>query len=1123
MLRKKENTLWIILGIMALLLTGCSGEAEVSDVETVKEILCGIHDEAQETHDVGSVDTMERMVARLDAHGYAAVDSANQVDMTNAKQAVGFCEAVNQKADANLTIIVVMEQGFRKFDFKTEDGVVDIVRAYYQYDENGNLQERSTVNYLSDFWQFTEEGYLIFEGSYFSDLDYALTLSDTPEHTALRVLPLDETCRELNRKYVLPAGYSENNVFLCDWSGEDYGELDFYDIFDCFYPIFYGEPIPYTADEDLSVEAVFQVPENIFENVILSYFPVDLKTLHQKTKYISEKKAYEYRPRGFQEVEYPDIPYPEVVDYTENQDGTVTLSINAVYPHGNTSKAFSHTTVVRPLAEGGFQYVSNEMNLQEKDYNFWWHSNRLTEEERTGNDNAGMGGGERTGNDNADTGGKDGEAESDLWVLPQAENCLFTEAEKEELNSMALAAAREAKTVYQEAEVAEETPDSSHIKALTKEQCREAVSLLGNAGYVSVAEDTNMDNYEKIEDFYAAYSEKRDAMVTVFNVNRDGLLDVVTFIYRDGELQTYYVGIHWREGGIPETGDTFVSDIAEIKLTEKGYFIYAYETIIPHSSLRQCFRVKPLSDKCRELTAKYIYGLSYVNYNVLVKNWDRNNVEDILMPCMFEDIYRIYTGENLQAPDGRIPAETYEKIMTTYFPVSTEVLRDKCGYDESSNSYKYEMIYATPYPPVGEVVDYTENSDGTLTLTVDGVWADYNSDCAFTNTIVVQPFDDGTFRYLSNFIERKELELPRAAESKNTSEQITKEKLLEQIEKGYNLPVDAHQRKAAEEDCKRMITCIRDINIQADKGNYEKINAPVITTGVYADMENYESVDKFLKKCMEGLIASIVVYQIHSGESIGRLKFIFDGTDMYVLSAVAAWEEENEPRISYISCTRIKEWEYTDKGWFCYELCVPEYPEVTEVVNGNCMLRVKPMTDENREMSEKCVLGLSYQGNNLLCSNWDKEHVEELDYNGLYSYLYAMKYGKNCEPENYHDGIPKEEFEKLMMEYLPVTEEDIQKYAAFDAESQTYVWERLGCSNYAPTYFGTSVPEVTQIKANADGTVTLTVDAVCQMLCDDAVITHELTVRLHEDGSFRYLGNRILDEIRDSNQTRLPS
>lgn len=32
------------------------------------------------------------------------------------------------------------------------------------------------------------------------------------------------------------------------------------------------------------------------------------------------------------------------------------------------------------------------------------------------------------------------------------------------------------------------------------------------------------------------------------------------------------------------------------------------------------------------------------------------------------------------------------------------------------------------------------------------------------------------------------------------------------------------------------------------------------------------------------------------------------------------------------------------------------------------------------------------------------------------------------------------------------------------------------------------------------------------LLCDDAAITHELTVRISEDGSFQYLGNKILGE-----------
>lgn len=172
-----------------------------------------------------------------------------------------------------------------------------------------------------------------------------------------------------------------------------------------------------------------------------------------------------------------------------------------------------------------------------------------------------------------------------------------------------------------------------------------------------------------------------------------------------------------------------------MKLTEKGYFIYAYKNVIAHASLRQYWRVKPLSEECRELTRKYLSGLSYVNYNLLVTNWDSSNAEDILMPCMYEDVYRIVTSENLRVGNGQIPAEEYEKIMTTYFPVSVEQLREHCGYDASSNSYIYEMIYASPYPPFGEVVDYRYN-------------------------------EDRSFRYLSNCVEEKELELPPIARMK---------------------------------------------------------------------------------------------------------------------------------------------------------------------------------------------------------------------------------------------------------------------------------------------------------------------------------------------------------------------
>lgn len=338
---------------------------------------------------------------------------------------------------------------------------------------------------------------------------------------------------------------------------------------------------------------------------------------------------------------------------------------------------------------------------------------------------------------------------------------------------------------------------------------------------------------------------------------------------------------------------------------------------------------------------------------------------------MYEDIYRIYTGENLKTEDWKISAEEFEKIMTTYFPVSVEQLREHRGYDEGSNSYEYEMIYASPYPPF-----------------------------------------------------------------------LNDETVLEM------------QKRLMETGC------------------------PVSTLVTYSNMGNYESVDSYLENCTAGERGSVVVYEIHSDGGIGRIKYIYDGTDMYVVSAGSVWNKNGKSGMSYISYTRIKEWKYTDKGWFCYELCVPEPPEVTEIVDGSCLVRIKPLSKEQREMSERCVQGLGYQGNNLLCSNWDTDHMEKLDYNGIYEYLYAMKHQKAFDAEDYPNGIPKEEFESLIMEYLPVTAEQIQEYAVFDEKNQTYVWVRLGCLNYAPTFFGTSLPEVIDIKENEDGTVTLTVDMI---------------------------------------------
>ncbi len=366
----------------------------------------------------------------------------------------------------------------------------------------------------------------------------------------------------------------------------------------------------------------------------------------------------------------------------------------------------------------------------------------------------------------------------------------------------------------------------------------------------------------------------------------------------------------------------------------------------------------------------------------------------------------------------------------------------------------------------------------------------------------------------------------KSVPNNNTKEDVISE---EDLEKGYDLPVSAQENEEAKRDSMQIMSGLEHIYRNADKGDslnvvldnksickmIKKIKQQGYSVTVsedYSNMENYKRFSSFLAKAQKKQKGSGVIYEVHSEGSIGREKFIYDGKDMFLLASNASWDDNGKPIITFVSYTRIKKWRYSRKGWFCYELCVPEYPEVTEMVDGSCLIRIKPMSDNKRKLSRKCVRGLAYQGNNILCSNWDQEHMQKIDYNGLYEYLYAMKYKKKFNGKKYPSGIPKDQFEQLIMEYLPVSREEIEKYASYNEKKKTYDWMRLGCFNYAPNFFGTSIPEVTKIKHNSNGTVTLTVDAVCEMvLCNEAVITHELTVKFNKDGSFRYLGNKILN------------
>ena len=356
-------------------------EESEEDADEIISVCIDLYEKAEEENKLADLETIRSIVNRLGENGYSAVDSRNQINMTEPEKVVEFCEKVDAQEEAEITILEVSYLGgFVKYDLHTKDGNVDVVRSYYKY-ENGDIQREDTGSYQAEYWNYTEEGYLMFSGVWFSEELYVLTLSGAEEHTALRVQPLDETYRELSRKYLNPISFERNNMFIVDWSEEDFGDLNFYDMYDILYPKVNGQYAPYVADDNLSVSAVYQIPKEEFESVIMKYFNIDSETLQSKTIYDSENLTYEYKPRGFEEVEYPEYPYSEVVGFTENNDGTIALTANVVFPYAGDSKVYAHEVVVRPLENGRVQYVSNRIIPSEDNYRETWHTPRLTLEE----------------------------------------------------------------------------------------------------------------------------------------------------------------------------------------------------------------------------------------------------------------------------------------------------------------------------------------------------------------------------------------------------------------------------------------------------------------------------------------------------------------------------------------------------------------------------------------------------------------------------------------------------------------------------------------------------------------------------------------------------------------------
>lgn len=730
---KKLYCMLLLVGI-AILLCSCSNKNAVADAErTVIDF--SISDENQFIADLDDIysscqdkkcKTEEEklnqtriVIESMGSKGYIAVDVENQINMANAENAEMFLSEVAENRDAGCTILQVMyDKSFVRFDFKSGGNNVMITRRFYVW-ENNCFVEKNEENYKAYTWKYTD-GYLFFEryrmGGYDGDSAY----------TALRVEPLDEKLRVLNRKYIKTIGYDSNNLFTTNWDESDMNKINYYDIYEALYKMKYGMSSPY-SDEGVT----YMIEGKLYEKVFQEYLPVSTDVLQHVNVYDVSRQMYQYRTRGmFDHSVTPLVPFPEVVDAEYNADGTITLIVNAVSEKDESGRLFTHKVTIKEKENDGFEYVSNDVLTMGKE-GIYWYRDRLSDKEWQ----------EHYG-DKTITINQNGNVIDDSLLSDD-------EMENVKVNIIGILQSDAIRKLYED----EDISDNSDL-------IYGAVDILGSSGLICFSDYTNMYNYQLFQSFYRNYTDggERD-YICVYRVNRDASVTEMTFAYDDSRIQMIFNTAKYenRDWKFIATG---IRDLKDMKLTEKGYFIYTYSNIIAHGGLKEYFRVSPLTDECRKLTRKYVYGLSYVNYNMLVIDWDESNASDILVPCMFDDIYRLYTGENLKPDGGWIDADKYESVMLSMFPVTVTELRDNCDYNSEKNSYRYQVILGKQYPPFGEVVDYIYNDDGTVSLIVDAVWADKGSDIAFRNTLTVKPEEDGTFKYMSNHIEKMECDIP---------------------------------------------------------------------------------------------------------------------------------------------------------------------------------------------------------------------------------------------------------------------------------------------------------------------------------------------------------------------------
>ena len=264
---------------------------------------------------------------------------------------------IEQNRSAEQEIIWILEDGALSYRlFVHQDGETYVYSMHYPIDVNRNVSYEA---HKVLEWKLTDKGnfyYRIYPAGDKHYSDYAL----------IRMAESDMELYDLTMKYIWAGGYVGTNIFLIDWTEDDFGDLSFIDIFESLYYDCYGKQFRPEGYDFILEQGCCKIPAAEFEEVVLPYFDIDLDTFREMAQYDAEGDYYPWRQ--IQTNDFVFLYYymvePEVTEYKVNSDGTITLTVEMLSTDLATDCLFAHEVTVRPLENGNFQFVGNEVTYQ---------------------------------------------------------------------------------------------------------------------------------------------------------------------------------------------------------------------------------------------------------------------------------------------------------------------------------------------------------------------------------------------------------------------------------------------------------------------------------------------------------------------------------------------------------------------------------------------------------------------------------------------------------------------------------------------------------------------------------------------------------------------------------------